>query len=386
MTQLMTGIRVGNIGHARLLGLLLAWLLSTPALAHKPSDSYLTITGGGKQLTAKWDISLKDLEYLIGLDADQNGEITWGELKAKRQAITAHALSRLRITADGRDCDLKVTELLVTRHSDGTYAVLAMQTDCPGDAAVLNIHYNLLFDADPTHRGLVLYNKGALARTHVLSPSVQSLEMQTDEIRLWQSFMDYVREGIWHIWIGFDHILFLLSLLLPAVLVLRAGQWYPVESFRSACMSVLKVVTMFTLAHSITLWLAVMEYVTLPGQAVEATIALSIVITALNNLYPVLPLSNWAIAFLFGLVHGFGFANVLLDLGLSNVILALSLLGFNVGVELGQIAIVLIFLPLAYLLRSTKFYCLLVFRVGSVLIAIIAGLWMIERLFNIKII
>jgi len=158
-----------------------------------------------------------------------------------------------------------------------------------------------------------------------------------------------------------------------------------VEAFHSAWLSVLKVVTMFTLAHSITLWLAVMEYVTLPGQIVEATIALSIVITALNNLYPVLPLSNWAIAFFFGLVHGFGFANVLLDLGLSNVILGLSLLGFNVGVELGQIAIVLIFLPLAYLLRGTKFYCLLVFRIGSVLIATIAGLWMFERIFNIEI-
>jgi len=202
----MTGIRVGNVGRARLLGLLLAWLLSTSALAHKPSDSYLTITGGGEYLTAKWDISLKDLEYLIGLDADQNGEITWGELKVKRQAITAHALSRLRITADGTDCDLKVTQLLVTRHSDGTYAVLELQTDCPGDAAVLNIHYNLLFDADPTHRGLVLYTGGAVARTHVLSPSVPTLELRTGEIRLWQSFMDYVREGIWHIWIGFDHI------------------------------------------------------------------------------------------------------------------------------------------------------------------------------------
>jgi len=381
----MTGIRVDNIGPVCLLWLLLAWLLGTPALAHKPSDSYLTITGGGEQLTAKWDIALKDLEFLIGLDANQNGEITWGELKAMRPSITAHALSRLRITADGRDCNLKVTELLVTRHSDGTYAVLVLQTDCPGDAAVLNIHYNLLFDADPTHRGLVLYENGTISSTHVLSPSTPSLELRTGEVRLWQSFLDFVREGIWHIWIGFDHILFLLSLLLPAVLVLRERKWVPEESFHSACMSVLKIVTMFTLAHSITLWLAVMEYVTLPGQAVEATIAMSIVITSLNNLYPVLPLSNWVIAFLFGLVHGFGFANVLLDLGLSNVTLALSLLGFNVGVELGQIAIVLIFLPLAYLLRGTSFYRLLVFRIGSVLIAIIAGIWMFERTFNTEI-
>jgi hypothetical protein len=125
-----------------------------------------------------------------------------------------------------------------------------------------------------------------------------------------------------------------------------------------------------------------MEYVTLPGRLVEATIALSIVITALNNLYPVLPLSGWAIAFVFGLVHGFGFANVLIDLGLTSTTLALALLGFNVGVELCQMAIVFVFFPLAYLLRGTFFYQRLVFRVGSLVIAVIAGLWMYERLFN----
>ncbi len=366
--------------------LLLVCLLVTSVQAHKPSDSYLTITGGGEQLTVKWDIALKDLEYVLGLDADQDGEITWGELQAKRQAITAHALSRLQINADGQNCNLQVDDLLVTRHSDGSYAVLTMRTGCPGDAAVLNIQYHLLFDVDPTHRGLVLYENGAVASTHVLSPSAQTLELRTGDTNLWQALKDYIREGVWHIWIGFDHILFLLSLLLPAVLVLRKRSMESVETFRPACLTVLKVVTMFTLAHSITLWLAVMEYVTLPSQLVETTIALSIVVTALNNLYPVLPLSSWAIAFLFGLVHGFGFANVLLDLGLTHVTLAVSLLGFNVGVELGQLAIVLVFLPLAYQFRSTTFYRLLVFRIGSVLVAIIAGLWMIERGFNTEII
>jgi hypothetical protein len=118
---------------------------------------------------------------------------------------------------------------------------------------------------------------------------------------------------------------------------------------------------------------------------VEATIALSIVVTALNNLYPVVPLAGWAIAFVFGLVHGFGFANVLIDLGLTDATLAVSLLGFNVGVELGQMAIVLVFLPIAYLLRGTFLYRSLVLRMGSLLIAVIAGLWMYERLFNTEI-
>ncbi len=372
------------------LPLALCCLLCDVARSHKPSDSYLRIQGGQETLTAEWDIALKDLEFLIGLDADQNGEITWGELKSQREAITAHALSHLRLGYAQQECELKVVDLLVNQHSDGAYAVLKIETDCPGDAQVLRIQYSLLFDADPTHRGLVLYSndhgdKDAIMSTHVLSPESPTIEIRTAETSLWHAFQDYVGEGVWHIWIGFDHILFLLCLLLPAVLILQDGQWKPVAAFRPAFSSVVKIVTTFTVAHSITLWLAVMEYVTLPSQMVEATIALSIVITALNNLYPVLALPGWLIAFAFGLIHGFGFANVLLDLGLSEVTLAISLLGFNVGVELGQLAIVVVFLPFAYLVRDTAFYRVVVFKLGSALIAIVALIWMYERLFNAEI-
>ncbi len=365
---------------------LLVLLLSARAAAHKPSDSYIRVFGGGEELTVQWDIALKDLEYLIGLDANQDGKITWSELKAQRQAITAHAMSHLDIAADGQNCNLQVVELMVTRQSDGSYAVLKLHTGSPGDAAVLRIHYDLLFDVDPTHRGLVFYSNGALASTHVFSPDEQTRELKTGESVLMKALVDYIRVGVWHIWIGFDHILFLLSLLLPAVLVRREKTWLPAEAFRPACKTVLKIVTVFTLAHSITLWLAVMEYVTLPSQSVEIIIAFSIVISALNNLYPVLPVSSWAIAFTFGLVHGFGFANVLLDLGLSSVTLTVALLGFNIGVELGQIAIVLAFVPVAYILRGTLFYRWVVFRIGSLLVAIIAMIWMYERIFNKEII
>ncbi len=365
--------------------LLLVWLPGSQALAHKPSDSYLRITGGSEHLKVQWDIALKDLEYLIGLDADGNSEITWGELNAQRGAIVSHALHRLRIASDGRDCTFRAKDLMATRHSDGGYAVLVFDADCPGDADALTIHYSLLFDADPTHRGLVLYVNDSTTSTHVLSADAPSLVLRTAATGLWGTFLAFVRVGVWHILIGFDHILFLATLLLPAVLERRDRRWLPVATLRPTYASALKVVTMFTLAHSITLWLAVMGYVTLPGRLVEASIALSIVITAANNLYPVLPLPSWAIAFVFGLVHGFGFANVLLDLGLSHMSLAVSLLGFNVGVELGQLAIVLTFLPLAFLVRDTVFYRDLVFRFGSVAVGVIGGLWTVERAFNVRI-
>ena len=364
----------------------LAWLASADALAHKPSDSYLKIVGGQGPLQIAWEIAVKDLDFLLGLDADGNGAITWGELKGQRSAICDLALAHLNLAADGRPCELHVSDVAVNRHSDGVYATLTLETNCPGDVATLTVRYSLLFDVDPTHRGLLSFRNGAVAGTHVLSPSEPQVELKTGEMSLWRSFREYVREGVWHIWLGFDHILFLLSLLLPAVLIRRDGRWSPVEQFRPAGRNVLKVVTMFTLAHSITLWLAVMGYVTLPSRAIESAIAFSIVATGLNNLFPVLPLSSWAIAFGFGLVHGFGFANVLLDLGLAHATLATALLGFNVGVELGQLAIVAAFFPIAYGLRGTAFYRWAVFRAGSAAVIVIAALWMYERACNVKLI
>ena len=353
--------------------------------AHKASDSYLKIRGGQSQLTVQWDISIKDLEMLIGVDQNQDGEVTWGELKSKQPEIAAAALSRLNIVADRQTCDLQLIQMKVTEHSDGGYAVLILSTGVSGDADVLEISYDFLFEEDPTHRGLVLFENGEVASTHVLSPTDSNLNLRTGEVSLWSTFVDYVREGVWHIWIGLDHILFLICLLLPAVLIRKRQRWRPVDEFGPALHSVLKIVTVFTIAHSITLWLAVMEYVVLPSQLVESTIAFSIIVTAANNLFPFMKVPGWAIAFVFGLIHGFGFANVLIDLGLSSVNLAISLLGFNVGVELGQLAIVAVFLPIAFLLRKTKFYEIAVLKIGSVVIAIIAVIWMVERIGNFEI-
>lgn len=365
--------------------LFLSSLGTLTAEAHKPSDSYLRIDSAAGTFQAEWDIALKDLELLVGLDADQNGQITWGEVKRQRSAIEAHALNHLQVAGEGGECDLEVTDLKITSHSDGAYVVLLLEGELPSNAAELTLTYSLLFDVDPTHRGLVLLRGEGIASTHVLRPDGATLPLSGGEHTLWQAFVDYTGEGVWHIWIGFDHILFLISLLLPAVLVRQENRWQGVESFAPALKEVLKIVTVFTLAHSITLWLAVMEYVVLPSKFVEATIAFSIIVTAMSNLWPVLPLSGARIAFVFGLVHGFGFANVLLDLGLSSASMAVTLFGFNVGVELGQIAIVAAFLPIAYLMRNSAFYLYVILRGGSVLIASLAAIWFYERVANVEI-
>jgi len=374
-------------------------LLAAPAFAHKPSDSYLTLDAGGPTLAARWDIALRDLEFTVGLDANQDSQITWGEVNAQRAAIAAYALSRLDLRAGDETVGLRLDALQIDDHSDGAYAVLRLASDTPGDAGPLGVTYRLLFDIDPTHRGLVRYrHAGGGERSVVLSPESPAVTLTAADSGKWRALIDYIREGVWHIWIGFDHVLFLIALLLPAVLVRRrdadagsdAGsgppRWFPVASFRDALRSVLTLVTMFTLAHSLTLWLATMEWVLLPIRPVEAVIALSIVVTAVHNLWPRIPLPGPAVAFGFGLIHGFGFASVLGDLGLSEGTFGVALLGFNVGVELGQLAIVAVVLPVACLLRGTAFYRWVVLRGGSVAIAVLALAWFVERAFNVEIV
>jgi hypothetical protein len=157
-----------------------------------------------------------------------------------------------------------------------------------------------------------------------------------------------------------------------------------VEQFRPAFFNVLKIVTAFTLAHSITLSLAALDVVRLPSRFVESVIAASVVLVALNNLRPMFGDKGWMVAFGFGLIHGFGFAGALGDLGLQRATLALALVGFNVGVELGQLAIVAVFLPVAFALRGSGFYRVVILRFGSAAVMLIAAGWMVDRVFDLK--
>jgi hypothetical protein len=360
-------------------------LACAPALAHKPSDSYLTLTAEGSTLRVQWDIALRDLEYAIGLDADGDGAITWGELRARHAQIAAYALARLTLRGDGRPCRPEMREHLIDEHSDGAYAVLRF--DAPCEAApqrTLEIGYRLFADLDPTHRGLVRVQHGTVTASGVLGPDRPRLEVALGEVSRLRQFLDYAREGVWHIWIGIDHVLFLVSLLLPAVLVFGARGWEPAPRFAPALWEVFRIVTAFTVAHSITLSMAALGLVELPSRLVESVIALSVVLAALNNLSPVVLARRWAVAFGFGLVHGLGFASALAGLGLPRDALLVSLVGFNLGVEAGQLALVGLFLPAAFLARRRWIYRRLVFAGGSAAIVLVATAWMVERSFDLK--
>ena len=359
-------------------------LLAAGAAAHKPSDSYLTITQADAGFSGRWDIALRDLDFALGLDADGDGAITWGEVRAKHGDIAAYALARLALRADDAPCRVKAGAQMLENHTDGTYTVLPLAIDCGASAAQLSVGYTLFADIDPQHRGLLNLRALGSARTAVLDPQAPPQRLDLTRPDRWAQFTDYLREGVWHIWIGFDHILFLLSLLLPAVLLWRAMRWHPVDDARAAFWDVFRIVTSFTVAHSITLSLAALYVVSLPSRLVESAIAASVVVAALNNLKPLVQARRWVVAFGFGLIHGFGFATVLAELGLPSDALVLALVGFNLGVEVGQLAIVALFLPLAYSLRRSRLYRRTVMAGGSVLIALVAAVWFVERAFGLS--
>ena len=370
---------------SRLLFLIFGLCISFSASAHKPSDSYLTLRVAGATITGQWDIALRDLDFAIGLDADGDAQITWGEVRAKQNDIAAYALSRLSLAAAGQTCPARVTGILIDSHTDGAYAVLRFTAACPAPIQTLQARYALFFDIDPQHKGLLRLEYAGHSVTGIFAPDKAAQEFTLARPNKLRQFFDYGREGVWHIWIGDDHILFLLALLLPAVVRREGGHWQAVAAFKPALWQVFKIVTAFTVAHSITLSLATLGVVSLPSRWVEATIAASVVIAALNNIWPLFAERRWMMAFAFGLIHGFGFASVLRDLGLPQDALILALVGFNLGVEAGQLAIVATFLPLAYALRRSWIYRRVILLGGSFLIAAVASVWLVERAFNLKV-
>ena len=186
-------------------------------------------------------------------------------------------------------------------------------------------------------------------------------------------------QGMWHIWIGIDHILFLLALILPTVLVRRDSSWDPVERPAPAIRNLLVIVTLFTIAHSITLFLAAFNIVEIGARLVESVIALSIVLVALNNIFQWITRGSLFTIFFLGLFHGLGFASVMGNLPFRMVDLVGMVVMFNIGVELGQIVVVLALFPILYWLRTNRQYVPVVLKGGSWLLVAVGGYWFAQR-------
>ncbi|MBL9126718.1 MAG: HupE/UreJ family protein, partial [Verrucomicrobiales bacterium] len=261
------------------------------AWAHKSSDSYLRLSVGETGVTGEWYLALHDLEFAIGIDVNEDGDITWGELKQRKGAVLEYARSRLGLESDAAVLEPKFEEeLRVDQLANGGYVVLRCRASWPkeGSGRSLRVENRVFFDGDPLHRGMLVLDQGEGKPVHegIFHPQETRLSFDLERPEPGRAFVGYLTEGVRHIGLGYDHVLFLLVLLLPSVLTRERDRWVPRDEFRGAFWSVVRIVTAFTIAHSVTLTAAALDWVRLPSRFVESTIAASIVVAALNNLAP----------------------------------------------------------------------------------------------------
>ncbi|WP_116125402.1 HupE/UreJ family protein [Lewinella sp. IMCC34183] len=391
-----------------------ALLVPHTARAHVANQSYVYFRVLQDSINGTIQVTTDDLNEALDLDLARG--ITKEELAPYLPRIRAYLDERFAVDSRYGNHPVSWTDQVKTfAIRDGHVIAQDFILGNMGEVPVkLDVRFNPIFDVDETHRTFALVQYNWLAGVHNNEAQISlrfgpgdagPKELDLSDTSVWKGFRAMTVSGMYHIYIGLDHILFLIALLLPAVVTRRepraavgaagsvalggssawAGSiWQPVDRFKPALFYVLKIVTFFTIAHTITLSLSALGLVELPGYLVESLIALSIALAAAHNLRPLFHNDGVIIAFVFGLFHGFGFASVLREVGLQNEFMTLSLLGFNLGVELAQVLIILLLFPVLYLLRRTAFYRYLLIG-GSVLLIVIALYWFIERFFDVDI-
>ncbi len=365
----------------------LAVLCAAPriASAHAPSDAHVYLAIDDDHIAGRIDVALRNLDTALGLDRDGDGNITWAEVTAAEPRIAAYVDARFALASEAGACPRRVASPALVNLSDGTYWAQPFTASCAGGARPrdLVIRYNLLFDLDAQHQGLIHIADAGATQTLI----VRDAQPVTATLAAATSFAAFAGEGVRHVGAHLDHLLFLLCLVLPAVYQRRAQHRAPADSLRDATLDAAEIVAAFVLASAITLALSASGLVQLPPRFVAVAIALSVVAAGGNNLARAIDRTappvdgaagrgraptgdaRWAIAFALGLVHGFGLSAALLDLGATHELRAL--LGFDLGTDLALAASVLVALPLLYAIRRTPAYQLVLWA-GSGAAAVVA--------------
>ena len=369
----------------RLLSVFLFGLLAfggvQPAFAHSTSTSYLLIEASRTDgpVEVRWDLAIHDIVWNVLIDQDYDGVVTWQEiLDSRARYIEPAVLGQLSLQRGGAACNLRVTDVALAERAGMNHLSVVFGASCakPG---LLVIGGPLFLSGDASQRVLVSLTRGHSQLAGVIGAETPSWA-EPERPSAWASFARFVGEGIWHVLIGYDHVAFVLLLLLPSVLRPVDGRWQGATRLSQVTRDIVTIVTAFTIAHSTTLALAVTGTVHLPTQPIEVAIAASIAVAAGINLLPRLSRLRLPLAFGFGFVHGFGFANALGEIDAGGTTLLPLLAGFNIGVEIAQLAIVAVVLPLIYLARGTRWYASGVMPLGSCALGAAGVVWLLQRI------
>jgi hypothetical protein len=359
----------GWSGQKALGALVLALAAALPLQAHKLDTSYTTLIV--QEDTLKLRVRIDDYDMLkLGLDRDGDGILLYEEMSEGLPALFAFVAEHLRLSADGRPVHLERGRGEVEPDNQGNmFAHLffgARLKQEPSQVEV-QVEFYRRFGSDHKNLAQLLLPGQPLQQAVFGAENPRQVFEAQKPVPLLEQLWDFALLGVEHIFLGYDHLMFLLALV----------------AVGGGLRNLVKIVTAFTLAHSLTLCLAALEVVSLPGRLIEAGIALSIAYVAVENFWIERSDHRWMLTFAFGLVHGFGFANVLRDLGLPTRGLVASLLSFNVGVEIGQVAIVGLVFPLVLWLNRQAFQRRVVLGLSAVILLFGVG-WFIERVFDLS--
>jgi hypothetical protein len=337
---------------------------ASAAQAHASDGRYVgvTVTDGGVDLVVSAEAERVAVAVGLGLDFDDHA------LAARREVVAARLSRGLEVAAESGACVASPGSVRRVAGESGSMVAHTIGFACPeGAQEIVLIDHQLDVSASSAHTIVTL--DGA---PQVLRPGAASVVMKRPGA--WSTAVAFVVEGGVHLVTGYDHLLFVLTLLLAAGTSVRT------RGVRHAVLAAARVITAFTLGHSLTLALAALDVVALPSALVEAAIAASIVAAAALNLWrPEAGAERPWLAALFGLVHGFGFSSVLAEAGLPSNQRVLALLSFNVGIELAQLAVVALTIPLLGYLARKSSYQRRVLVPGSLAILAVAALWLVER-------
>ena len=368
----------------RLCAVILLALFAQSAQAHTTGENYAFLNVDDDALRVRLELNEQELESWFGLKLE-DGAPEDAAISSILDYITQH------FEVHERGVPLNLTyqsaEILALKRT--SFLQLYFEANWPaGIPQRLTIRQALFFDRDARHRGLLLIERNTVTDADlgeeytalVFRPGKEVQELDLVNVPGLLERRDFLWQGAWHILIGSDHILFLVCLLLTSVLVRTGSGWVAEKRFSKAFLNVVGVVSVFTVAHSVSLGLAALEIVNLPSSPVEMVIALSIIVMAVYNIRPFMP-GRWIVIFIFGLFHGLGFATVMGHLAFRMVDVLPVVVYFYVGVELGQLAIVLVVFPLLYSMRNRNWFIPVVVRAGSAMLVVVATYWLLERAF-----
>lgn len=379
------------------LQMLLLTLLPLAAPAHPMPNSVLMLTVHENRIDAEVQIPLSELEAATGWPVNGRSNALLQQFEPQLRAYLLKHIHLQSPQARSWHVTVGTLKFTETRNTiNGAYRELTAQLrlvpPAGTDTRRFTLHYDAVLHQVATHKILVSVSQdwetGQLAEE--APQEVGAIELDIVDNRIlplvvnlqpgtsWTGFLAMVKLGMRHIAEGTDHLLFLLVLLLPAPLLFSAKRWKSFGGVRYSLVHLLQIVTAFTIGHSLTLLLGAMGFVHLPGQPIEILIAVSILVSAIHAWRPVFPGNEMWVAAGFGLVHGLAFAGTLANLSLGAGRMVLSILGFNAGIELMQLLIIAVIIPVLIVLSRRPAYRFV--RVGGALLASAAAVfWIIER-------